>query len=120
MSTFYRPLTLIGAAGEQVTIDALVDKGATFTSVPGQVLMDVGVEPRRQVSLSLAEGSSHMQELGYAQVELESIEGPTYVVFGTNGSPPAIGAVTLEGFLLGVEPVGQRLVPVEGWQANNA
>jgi hypothetical protein len=50
-------------------------------------------------------------------VELEGLEGPTYVVFGSNGAPPAIGAVTLEGFLLGVDPVGQRLIPVEGWQA---
>jgi len=25
--------------------------------------------------------------------------------------------VTLEGFLLGVDPVEKRLVPVEGWQA---
>jgi len=39
------------------------------------------------------------------------------VVFGATGSPPTIGAVTLEGFLLGVDPVEKRLVPVEGWQA---
>jgi len=53
-------------------------------------------------------------------VELDGLEGPTYVVFGTNGSPPAIGAVTLEGFLLGVDPVAQSLVPVDGWQARHA
>jgi hypothetical protein len=50
-------------------------------------------------------------------VELDGLEGPTYVVFGENGAPPAIGAVTLEGFLLGVDPVAQALVPIEGWQA---
>jgi hypothetical protein len=50
-------------------------------------------------------------------VELDGLEGPTYVIFGTNGAPPTIGAVTLEGFLLGVDPVAKRLVPVEGWQA---
>ena len=51
-------------------------------------------------------------------VAVGGIEGPTYVVLGENGSPAAIGAVTLEGFLLGVDPVEKRLVPVEGWQAN--
>jgi hypothetical protein len=50
-------------------------------------------------------------------VELDGLEGPTYVVFGINGAAPAIGAVTLDGFLLGVDPVGERLVPVDGWQA---
>jgi hypothetical protein len=49
-------------------------------------------------------------------VELDGLEGPTYVVFGESGSPPAIGAVTLEAFLLGVDPVAHRLVPVDGWQ----
>ena len=49
-------------------------------------------------------------------VELDGNEGPTYVVFGNQDSPAIIGAVTLEGFLLGVDPVEKRLVPVEGWQ----
>jgi hypothetical protein len=48
---------------------------------------------------------------------LDGLEGPTYVVFGDNGSPAAIRAVTLEGFLLGVDPVEQKLVAVQGWQA---
>jgi hypothetical protein len=50
-------------------------------------------------------------------VEVDGYEGPTYVVFGDEGAPPSIGAITLEGFLLGVDPVAKRLVPVEGWQA---
>ena len=117
MGTFFHPITLISQAGERVTIDALVDTGSTFTSVPAEVLRNLGVEPRRQVRLRLADGRSHMQDMGHMTVELDGIEGPTYVVFGAESSPPAIGAVTLEGFLLGIDPVGQRLVPVEGWQA---
>jgi len=53
-------------------------------------------------------------------VNLDDLEGPTYVIFGTNGAPPTIGAVTLEGFLLGVDPAGQRLVPVDAWQVQHA
>ena len=34
------------------------------------------------------------------------------VVFAEEGSEPLLGAVTLEMFLLGVDPVRQRLVPV--------
>ena len=85
--------------------------------MPGETLRDLGASPRRQVRLRLADGRSHVQELGNILVELDGLEGPTYVVFGASGSPPTIGAVTLEHFLLGVDPVAQRLVPVEGWQA---
>jgi len=120
MGTFFHPITLIGSAGKRVTIEALVDSGSTFTSVPAELLRDLGVEPRRQVRLRLADGQSHTQDMGHMTVEVDGIEGSTYVVFGANGSPPAIGAVTLEGFLLGIDPVGQVLVPVEGWQAVNA
>jgi predicted aspartyl protease len=117
MGTFFHPITLVGPSGQRVTIDALVDTGSTFTSIPQHVLRDLGVEARRQVRLRLADGRSHLQDLGHMMVEVDGIEGPTYVVFGENGSPPTIGAVTLEGFLLGVDPVEKRLVSVEGWQA---
>ena len=116
MSTFFYPITVIGTSGQRVTIDALVDTGSTFTTLPRDVPLELGVTPRREVRLKLADGRSHTQELGYATVELAGLDGPTYIVFGTNGSPPTIGAVTLEHFLLGVDPVEQRLVPVEGWQ----
>jgi predicted aspartyl protease len=117
VGTFFHRITLIGGAGERVEMDALVDTGATFTSVPRETLTELGVSPQRRVRLRLADGTSRLQEVGYMLVEVDGLEGPTYVVFGENGSPPAIGAITLEGFLLGVDPVAQTLVPVEGWQA---
>ena len=116
MGTFFYPITVIGAGGQRVTIDALVDAGATFTTLPRDTLLELGITPRREVRLRLADGRSHVQALGHAQVELAGLDGPTYIVFGTNGSPPTIGTVTLEHFLLGVDPVEQRLVPVDGWQ----
>jgi predicted aspartyl protease len=117
VSTFFHPITFIGAGGQRLTIDALVDTGSTFTSLPGETLRGLGATSRRQVRLRLANGQSHVQDLGYISVEIDGLEGPTYVVFGTNGSSPTIGAVTLEHFLLGVDPVAQQLVPAEGWQA---
>ena len=43
------------------------------------------------------------------------VAGGIICVFGDPDSPPIIGAHTLEGFLLSVDPVQQRLVPVEGY-----
>jgi len=36
------------------------------------------------------------------------------VIFNEPGEPVLLGAVTLEVLLLGVDPAGQRLFPVEG------
>ena len=117
MGTFMQPLVLIGPGGERRTVDALVDTGSTFTSVPRDILVELGVQPRREVRLRLADGRSHTQQLGRVMVQLDGVEELTFVVFGEPESPPTIGAVTLETLLLGVDPAGQQLVPVEGWQA---
>jgi predicted aspartyl protease len=108
---------LIGANGDRRTLDALVDTGSTFTSVPRDVLSELGVEPRRSVTLRLADGRTHMQDLGRCTIQLDGLEELTFVILGEPQSPAIIGAVTLETLLLGINPVGQRLVPVEGWQA---
>ena len=117
MGTFFYPITLIGPSGRRRTVEALVDTGATFTSVPADILEELGVEPRRQVNLRLADGSTHTQPLGRVVAELDETEEITFVIFGDPGSPSTIGAVTLETFLLGVDPAGKRLVPVAAWQA---
>jgi hypothetical protein len=65
--------------------------------------------------MRLADGSLHEQELGNAVMRLDGVENVCPIIFGEEDSPPAIGAVTLEIMLLGVDPVEQRLVPVIGW-----
>jgi predicted aspartyl protease len=56
MSTFVHPITFIGPQGQRETLDALVDTGATFTSVPREQLEALGIRPSRQVRLRLADG----------------------------------------------------------------
>ena len=46
--------------------------------------------------------------------QIDGVESTTLCVFGDPDAPPLIGAHTLEGFLLVVDPVEQRLVPREG------
>ncbi len=117
MDTFFHPITFIGASGERVTVDALVDTGATFSSLPAETLERLGVRPVREVRLRLADGSSHIQAVGRVLIELEGDEETTLVIFGEPNSPPTIGAYALEGLMLGVDPFGHRLLPIEGWRA---
>jgi predicted aspartyl protease len=53
-------------------------------------------------------------DLGQAEVRLEGQQLTTLVGFGEDGTRPLLGAYTLEGFGLVPDPVGRRLVPVEG------
>ena len=110
-------MTVTGPTGLSYTVDALVDTGATFSSLPQEVLDRLRIEPLRTVWLRPADGSAHEQRVGRALIALNGAEEVAPIVFGEPDSPPTIGAVTLEVLLLGVDPVGQRLVPVQGWRA---
>jgi hypothetical protein len=46
---------------------------------------------------------------------LDGQEGPTFCLIGPPGRPALLGAVTLEEFALGVDPVAKRLVPVRSY-----
>jgi predicted aspartyl protease len=60
----------------------------------------------------LATGETVVRDIGRTWVRIDGRMEMTIVVFGDDGAPPLLGAVTLEEFGLGVDPVG--LVPVPG------
>lgn len=115
MGTFYHPITLIGPTGASETLEALVDTGAAFTTIPTAVLDRLGVRPHRRVRLRLANGETVEWELGRLLAQLDGVEEEILCVFGSAEAPPLIGAHTLEAFLLGVDPLQQRLVPREAF-----
>jgi len=51
--------------------------------------------------------------MAWAVVKVEGEMTYTICVFGEAGADALLGAFTLEGLGLGVDPVNQRLVPVE-------
>jgi len=95
-------------------VEALVDTGATFTCVPGNLLRELGHRTVARRPFEVADG--RVVEMGLAEVPIR-IDGEvriTTCVFAEEGSPALLGAVTLEQVLLAPEPVHQRLVPVTG------
>ena len=115
MGTFTHPITLIGTAdGASETLEAPVDTGATFTTVPAPMLGRLGVRPERRVNLRLANGQVVQWDLGEVKAEIDGVRATILCVFGHDDSPPLIGAHTLEALLLVVDPVEGRLVPREG------
>lgn len=103
-----------GPDGPFEPIDAMVDTGATFTVAPASILQRLGVEVTRRVGFVLADGTRIERDAGWMVVRVDGQEEPSPVVFGEEGAPALLGAVTLEVLLLGVDPVSKRLIPVDG------
>ncbi len=116
MGTFTQPITLHSTNGNsEETLEALVDTGATFTAMPSAVLERLGIAPEYSVSLRLANGQLEQRQMAEVRAELAGDSRNILCVFGDAASPPIIGAHALEAFLLSVDPVEQRLVPVVGY-----
>ena len=112
----FRVAVQVGSrTGEHLeSLEALVDTGATFTWIPREVLQRLEVVPEEEWPFELADGREVRYPVAWAQIRIGGREQPTIVVFGTPGSEPILGVVTLEEFLLAADPVHRRLIPVPG------
>ncbi len=114
MSTFSQTVRLESTDGERsLEIDALVDTGAYFTLVPADLLTKLGVEPSGTRTVELADGSLVDFDIGEVVVSIGERTVTTPVLFGDNDGEPLLGAYTLEGLLLVVDPVNTRLIPLK-------
>ena len=95
-------------------MDALVDTGASYTTVPKSLLRDLGVTPHAERVFLLANGQSITRPIGRTWVRVDGRQEMTIVVFADEGAMPLLGAVTLEEMGLGVDPLSQKLIPAPG------
>ena len=112
MGTFNWPLRLSSMDGQQSReIEATVDTGAAYTTLPTRLLRELGVAPVGQRRFLLADGRRIEMDYGEARATIDGESVTTLVVFGADDAPALLGAYTLEGLALAVDPVEQRLVP---------
>lgn len=116
MQSFRVAIEIARAKGERVEpLRALVDTGSTFTWIPQDLLERLGVVPEQELLFELVDGRERRYPVAWVQIRLEERrEQPTIVVFAPPGSEPILGVVTLEEYLLAVDPVHHRLIPVSG------
>ena len=96
-------------------VEALVDSGASYTSAPRSLLRSLGVAPQERRPFILADGRTVEHDMGQTWVRVDGRVRMTPVVFADEGTRPLLGAVTLEEFGLGIDPVGRQLIPVPGY-----
>ncbi len=95
--------------GEPVEVEATVDTGATYTTLPRSLLEALSVEPLREEVVELADGTTQVWSTGQARLICEGQQWICPVSFGGEGIH-LLGATALEIFDLMVDPVDQRLV----------
>ena len=89
----------------------LVDTGSTYTWVAAAVLRGLGVEPQERRRILTNEGRATERPAAEVLITLESRTLHTICLFGESGDLEVLGAYTLEGFGLAVDPVQRRLIP---------
>jgi clan AA aspartic protease len=93
------------------TLRFLVDTGAFFTVVPRDVLSVLKIPPIRRETVQFADGRKARWHVGEARLSVNGRTVTTLVLFGRKGTPPLLGAYSLEGLGLSVDPRQRRLVP---------
>lgn len=97
-----------------VSLEALVDTGASIASVPASVLHRLNVQPIARHEFEFAQGEVREMDVGQTWIRVQGREVITLVLFNDEGTQPLLEAMALEGVFLGVDPHGRRLMPVRG------
>lgn len=98
--------------GEFVPMEAMVDTGASYLMIPKDLLQRLGVRQTERRFFQLADHRTVEYDMGVIELRLDNRQIPVPVVFVPEGTNPLLGAVALEIFGLGVDPVGQKLMSV--------
>ena len=113
MGTFSHQITVLSADGSRTeNVEALVDTGSTYFWLPGPLLSGLGYRPAVTRKLVMATGEECERGLAPVLVQLNGETLPVLCIFGDETSQPLMGAMVLEAFSLGVDPVNRRLVPI--------
>ena len=113
MGTFRTDVDIENPArpGARRTIsNALVDTGAELSWFPRSVLEEIGVERRKVWHFRQADGTVLSRPTGAVSVFVAGIWTVDEVVFGEPGDLVLLGARSLEGLNLRVDPASKRLI----------
>ena len=94
----------------ELLTNVLVDTGAEFSCLPAAVLESLGVEKRKMVRLRQADGSVLERWLGAAFVYAAGTSTLDEVIFGGPSDIQLLGAHSLEGLNVRIDPVSKQLV----------
>jgi predicted aspartyl protease len=114
METFYSKCRLenpIDRARSVVVAKLLVDTGSEYSWVSHRTLDRIGIaREKKDVSFVLANGQHITRSVGFAIIRLDKFFTIDEIVFAEPGDLLLLGARTLEGLNLTIDPAGKKLV----------
>jgi len=114
MGTFYTKCkieNLVDRSRSVIVPKLLIDTGSEYTWVPERTLEKVGIQrEKKDVTFVLANGAQVTRSVGFAIIRLDKYFTVDEVVFAEPGDLSLLGARTLEGLNLTIEPGRRRLV----------
>jgi len=91
--------------------DALVETGSEYTWIPSAMLENLGVKrEKKDIAMQMANGQQITRSVGFAIVRVGKEFTVDEVVFGELGDMTLLGARSLEGLGLRVDPRHKKLV----------
>lgn len=97
-----------------LSLDFLVDTGATWSLIPADTARSLGLVPIETRSVRTADGRRLELPLVEARFTIDGRSLTTPCLIGAADAPALLGAVTLEAFGFAADPVQKILVPVTG------
>src|SRR5438128_4343701 len=100
-------------------VELLVDSGYTYTVVAAALLRGLHVVPTERRRVVTIAGQLAERDAAEVLITLEGRTLHTVCLFGDAGDLDVLGAYTLEGLGLGVDPVQRKLIPALQYGAAN-
>jgi clan AA aspartic protease len=113
VGTFFVEVTLASPQDPERKrlLNLLVDTGSAYTWVSATILHALGVRPSERRRVLTIEGKAVERPAAEVLITLDGRTLHTICLFEEDGDIEMLGAYTLEGFGLAVDPVQRRLIP---------
>ena len=89
----------------------LVDTGSVYTVLPASLLARLGVKAEFEEEIEVGNGDVIVRPVGRMVVRWKDRWAETFVAFGEPKDARVLGAYTLEGLRLDVDPASHRVRP---------
>ena len=112
MGITYIDGTARGPTGTEEPVRFLVDSGATYSLLPTPIWESLGLEPTREQTFTLADGTTVQRRISRCYLILPQGEDYSPVILGEPGDEALLGVVTLEIMGLLFHPFSRTLHPM--------
>ena len=101
-----------GPTGIEAEVNFFIDSGATYSLVPLQVWETIGLSAKREMTFTLADGTTAQRRISECYLVLPQRETHTPVILGEADDEALLGVVTLEELGLLFNPFNRTLQPM--------